>query len=160
MARYEDLTVTNLTVAGTLNKSAFDNVNVTADFAVATDKFAVTAASGNTVIAGTLAVAGASTLTGATGITGNLAVNTDKFTVTAASGNTVVAGTLGVTGHATFASLVELQQVAVAGLPAAAAGNLGCVVYCTNGDAGSPCLAVSNGTNWLRVALGTAVSAT
>ena len=34
------------------------------------------------------------------------------------------------------------------------------VVYCTNGNAGAACLAVSDGTNWLRVALGAAVSAT
>lgn len=34
------------------------------------------------------------------------------------------------------------------------------VVYCTNGNAGSPCLAVSNGTSWLRIALGAAVSTT
>jgi hypothetical protein len=32
-------------------------------------------------------------------------------------------------------------------------------VYCTNGNGGVPCLAVSNGTSWLRVALGAAISA-
>lgn len=36
----------------------------------------------------------------------------------------------------------------------------GIVAYCSNGDSGSPCLAVSNGTNWLRVPLGAAISAT
>lgn len=35
----------------------------------------------------------------------------------------------------------------------------GAVVYCSNGAAGSPCLAVSNGTSWLRVTLGAAVAA-
>jgi hypothetical protein len=35
---------------------------------------------------------------------------------------------------------------------------LGAVVYCSNGNTGSPCLAVSNGTSWLRVALGAAVA--
>lgn len=30
----------------------------------------------------------------------------------------------------------------------------GAVAYCTNGDSGAPCLAVSDGTNWLRVPLG------
>lgn len=40
-----------------------------------------------------------------------------------------------------------------------AASWTGGVVYCTNGNAGSPCLAVSNGTNWLRIALGAAVAA-
>lgn len=33
------------------------------------------------------------------------------------------------------------------------------IVYCTNGDGGSPCLAVSNGTDWKRVALGATISA-
>ena len=36
----------------------------------------------------------------------------------------------------------------------------GSVVYCTNGDAGQPCLAVCDGTNWRRVSLGAAVSTT
>jgi hypothetical protein len=32
------------------------------------------------------------------------------------------------------------------------------VVYCVNGDTGSPCLAVSDGTNWRRVVFGAAVA--
>ena len=40
-----------------------------------------------------------------------------------------------------------------------AASHPSAAVYCTNGDAGSPCLAVSNGTSWLRIALGAAVAA-
>lgn len=40
-----------------------------------------------------------------------------------------------------------------------AASWLGAVVYCSNGATGSPCLAVSNGTSWLRVTLGAAVAA-
>jgi hypothetical protein len=39
--------------------------------------------------------------------------------------------------------------------PTGAAGD---IAYFTNGDGGSPCLAVHNGTNWLRIALGTAVA--
>jgi hypothetical protein len=72
--------------------------------------------------------------------------------------NLTVLGTVEAAGGVTLANLLELQQVAVASLPAASVANDGCVVYCTNGDAGSPCLAVSNGTNWLRVALGAAVA--
>lgn len=53
---------------------------------------------------------------------------------------------------------VVLKSFAVAGLPSA--GTAGKVVYCTNGDGGSPCLAVDNGSAWLRVNLGSAVSAT
>jgi len=53
---------------------------------------------------------------------------------------------------------VVLKSFAVAGLPSA--GTAGRVVYCTNGDGGSPCLAVDNGSAWLRINLGSAVSAT
>jgi subtilisin family serine protease len=48
---------------------------------------------------------------------------------------------------------------AVAGLPAAAS-NVGRVVYVTNGSAGNPCAAVSDGTNWKVLAIGATVSAT
>jgi hypothetical protein len=47
----------------------------------------------------------------------------------------------------------------IAQLPAASAAPR-TVVFVTNGDAGKPCLAVSDGTNWLRASLGAAVSAT
>lgn len=40
--------------------------------------------------------------------------------------------------------------------PAASWANA--VVYCSNGDSGAACLAVSNGTNWKRIALGANVS--
>lgn len=49
----------------------------------------------------------------------------------------------------------ELAESTVANLPT---GTTSEIIYCTNGDAGSPCLAVYNGTNWLRVVLGAAVS--
>ena len=55
---------------------------------------------------------------------------------------------------------IRTAQTAVASMPSASTEGAGSVRYCTNGDAGSPCLAVSNGTNWLRVALGAAISAT
>ena len=51
-----------------------------------TNKFNVTAASGNTTVAGTL------------GVTSDLTVNTNKFIVTALTGNTTVGGTLSVLG--------------------------------------------------------------
>lgn len=44
---------------------------------------------------------------------------------------------------------LQLPGYTVAGLPAAADW-LGAVVYCSNGAGGSPCLAFSNGSNWLR----------
>lgn len=75
----------------------------TGDLAVNTNKFTVAASSGNTAIAGTLSV------TGTTSLTGNLAVNTDKFTVNATSGNTIVAGTLTVNGNTTIVGDLTVQ---------------------------------------------------
>lgn len=46
----------------------------------------------------------------------------------------------------------------VANLPSAAQ-HKGALVFVSNGDAGSPCLAVSDGTNWKKIALGATVSA-
>jgi hypothetical protein len=99
-------------------------VNTTNDFSVATNKLTVAAASGNTAVAGTLAVTGATSLsslatsgaatiggalnvTGATTLTGNLTVP-GNLAVTGTStltGNTAVTGTLGVAGASTLASV-------------------------------------------------------
>lgn len=76
--------------------SLSSTLHVGGNFDVATNKFTVAAASGDTLAAGTLDV------------TGNFAVNTNKFTVTASNGNTAVAGTLGVTGNATFSASVGI----------------------------------------------------
>ena len=84
-----------------------NNCGVTGDFAVATNKFTVAAATGNTAIAGTttsagqltvssggINVTGNSTITGTLGVSSDFAVATNKLTVAAATGNTAVAGTL------------------------------------------------------------------
>ena len=97
---------------------AGDSVNSGGDFSVATNKFTVASATGNTAVAGTLgatgdfavntnkftvtAASGNTSVAGTLGAAGNFAVNTDKFTVAASSGNTAVAGTLGVTGATTL----------------------------------------------------------
>lgn len=46
--------------------------------------------------------------------------------------------------------LVTLASYTVAGVPSASA-NTGAMIYVSNGAAGSPVAAFSNGTNWLRV---------
>jgi hypothetical protein len=99
-------------------------VNTTGDFSVATNKLTVASASGNTAVAGTLAVTGATNLsslatsgaatiggalnvTGATTLTGNLTVP-GNLAVTGTStltGATAITGTLGVTGASTLASV-------------------------------------------------------
>lgn len=53
----------------------------------------------------------------------------------------------------------RLESYTVATVPAASA-HTGRMIYVTNGAAGSPSLAYSNGTSWLRILLGAAVSAT
>ncbi len=55
---------------------------------------------------------------------------------------------------------LRIKKYSVNSLPAAGTVADGAVIYCTNGDAGQPCLAVYDGTNWRRVPLGAAVSAT
>ncbi|UOF77105.1 hyaluronidasE [Caudoviricetes sp.] len=90
---------------------AGDSVNSGGDFSVATNKFTVASATGNTAVAGTL------------GATGNFAINTDKFTVTASSGNTAVAGTLASTGN--FAVNTDKFSVTAASGNTSVAGTLG-----------------------------------
>lgn len=116
-------------------------VNTTGDFSVATNKLTVAAASGNTAVAGTLGVTGATSLsslatsgaatiggalnvTGATTLTGNLTVP-GNLAVTGTStltGNTAVTGTLGVTGASTLAS-VGVTGAATVGTTLGVTGN-------------------------------------
>ena len=53
---------------------------------------------------------------------------------------------------------VVMENFTVAGLPTN--GTPGRIVYVTDGDGGNPCMAVDNGTDWVRVNLGSAVSST
>lgn len=41
----------------------------------------------------------------------------------------------------------------------AAASHTGRIIYVSDGATGSPCLAYSNGTNWLRITIGAAIAA-
>lgn len=52
---------------------------------------------------------------------------------------------------------VKVPTYTVAGAPSAA-GLTGTIIYVSNGLAGAPCLAVSNGTNWISPA-GTTIAA-
>jgi len=76
-------------------------VNTTGDFSVGSNKLTVAAASGNTVVGGTLTVTGATSLSGNLAIPGNLSV-TGTSTLT---GATSVASTLGVTGATSLSSV-------------------------------------------------------
>ena len=61
-----------------------------------------------------------------------------------------------ITGGTLSGVLLTLPSYAVSAVPSA--GTAGRVVFCTDGDGGNKCLAVDDGTNWKRVALGATVS--
>lgn len=80
-----------LAVTGTSTMAA---INASGDLAINTDKFTVAASTGNTVIDGTLDVAGNATFAGTLDVTGDFNVNTNKFKVDASSGDVTIAGNL------------------------------------------------------------------
>lgn len=55
-------------------------------------------------------------------------------------------------------SHLTLGAYTVSNVPSAATRGAGTVIYVSNGDSGSPCLAVSDGVNWRRIALGANIS--
>jgi hypothetical protein len=54
------------------------------------------------------------------------------------------------------ATPITLKNYTVANIPTA--GTSGRIAYCSNGNLGSPCLAVDNGTAWKVVALGATIN--
>ena len=57
----------------------------------------------------------------------------------------------------------QIEPITVSELTAAETGftpAAGMIAYVSNGDSGSPCLAVHDGSSFKRVALGTTISAT
>jgi hypothetical protein len=131
---------TNATIGGTLAVTGAATLSstlaLTGNLNVNTNRFNVTASSGNTAIAGTLGVTGATTLSSTLGVTGNttvggtlgvtgavtlsntasivgnLSVNTNKFTVEASSGNTVIAGNATINGNLSIDGNVVLGNTA------------------------------------------------
>jgi len=82
----------------TAGASTLASAAITGDLAVNTNKFTVAAASGNTLIAGTLGVTGATTLSS------TLTAGTSTLTSLSVTNNETVGGTLGVTGATTLAN--------------------------------------------------------
>jgi len=122
-----------------LGSGALSPANITNDLLIGgassgSAKFQVSGTTGNTTIAGTLGVTGASTLTGNTTVGGTLGVtgltslanlntsgniaDSGTLSVTSTStltGNTTVGGTLGVTGNTTLSSLSTTGNTTVGG---------------------------------------------
>lgn len=63
------------------------------------------------------------------------------------------------TGRVTIEHILLLTPRTVAQLNALSS-SAGDVAYCSDGDGGSPCVAVYTGTDWKRIALGSTISAT
>ena len=104
----------NVTISGSATAAnKFFRINNSTD-----TTFEIDSANGNTSISGTLAVIGATNLTGA------LAINTNKFTVASATGNTAIAGTLTVTGITAFSDLVNITGKTTLADTLAVAGDL------------------------------------
>lgn len=57
-----------------------------------------------------------------------------------------------------FIGAIQLPTYTVATAPSASAAGAGAVIYVSNGLAGAPTVAVSNGTNWISAA-GTTIAA-
>jgi hypothetical protein len=69
-----------------------------------------------------------------------------------------VVSTNGFTGDLTGAAKVPTYTVATA--PSASTAGAGTIIYTTDGAAGSPILAFSDGTDWKRSDTGATISAT
>jgi hypothetical protein len=63
------------------------------------------------------------------------------------------------TTRVTFENIIRLTPQTVSELTSLT-GSAGDIAYCSNGDAGSACVAVYNGTNWKKVVFGANISAT
>jgi hypothetical protein len=63
-------------------------------------------------------------------------------------------------GFVNIRNVLRLQQQTKSQVDAITEMISGDVVFVTNGNAGAPCLAVYNGTSWLRIALGAAIATT
>lgn len=68
-----------------------------------------------------------------------------------------VVSTNGFTGDLTGA--VKVPTYTVAGAPSASTAGAGTLIYVSNGAAGSPILAFSDGTNWKRSDTGATIAA-
>lgn len=68
-----------------------------------------------------------------------------------------IVSTGGFTGDVTGA--IKVPTYTVAGAPSASAAGAGTIIYVSNGAAGNPIIAFSDGTNWKRSDTGATIAA-
>lgn len=106
----------------------------------------------NDIIASQNSASGVLVLTGS----GKLPSSTIPTQITLSTGVQVINPTDGVVN---IRDILRLQSTTVADLEALTS-EAGDVAYCSDGAGGSPCIAFYNGTDWVRISVGAAISAT
>jgi hypothetical protein len=107
----------------------------------------------NNIIASANGQSGVLVLTG----TGRVPSALMPESITLPQGVQIINPAEGVVNIRNVLRLQTLTTTQVSSLTGIAQGDL---VYVSDGAAGSPCLAFYNGTNWLRITMGAAISAT
>lgn len=85
-----------------------------------------------------------------------------KITGTQVPNNLATSGTLSLTPATNRVEITDILNLSplTTAQATAKSSQSGDVAYISDGDAGDPCIAVYDGTDWLRVSLGSAISAT
>jgi hypothetical protein len=73
------------------------------------------------------------------------------------TGNQILSPTGGIVNIQNVLRMRQITFVQLGSLAGTASPTAGDIVYLTDGDAGNPCLAIYNGTNWRTIRLGTQV---
>lgn len=67
---------------------------------------------------------------------------------------------LDMNGYSILNGTYTLKEYTVSNAPQASSSNKGLLIYVSDGDSGSPCLAVSDGSTFRRISLGSTISTT
>lgn len=108
-------------------------------------------ATGSITTASTLSVGATATFNGAVGATGSITTASTLAVGATATFNGAVGATGSVTSTAGFVGAITLKSYTVATAATfGASGHTGMVIYVSDGATGSPVVAFSDGTDWLR----------
>jgi hypothetical protein len=89
--------------------------------------------------------------------TGRIPATALPVQISLTSGVQVINPTSGIVN---IQDVLRMQQMTTADIEALVDPQAGDIAFASDGDAGSPCLSVYNGTDWVRISVGAAISAT